>query len=284
MEWSLIGHEKQREHLARLIGEERLSHAYLFAGPEGVGKRMVARDVVAALVPAGYSLDRLELAPERDEDGTPHDIPVEAAEGLRAWLALRPLGQRKVVIIDEADRLGDKTGEMLLKILEEPPVYAHFILITSRPGAILPTIFSRCERMDFMPLTDAQMHEALGKQKMDEDDRALLAIIAAGRPGAALQLAGKRLKSAAKAIAGLETALKSGIAERLVYAKTLADADDTPEVVGWWLVWTRAHLTARPQLARVAAGLLELHDAVSESSFNRRLALDRFFLDIPGHM
>jgi DNA polymerase-3 subunit delta' len=282
MNWSVIGHEKQKTHLQKLLADGALPHAYLFAGPEGVGKRMMAEDIAAVLVPQGYALDRLTLAPERDEDGKIHAIPVEAIRNLKSWVAMRPTGLHKVAIIDDADWMGGDAANTMLKMLEEPPAYAHFFLTTSRPGSTLSTITSRCQRMDFYPLDEAEMRLALKKQKFSEDDRALVSAVALGRPGAAIRLAGgKRLTKVAKAIAGLERVLKSGLAERLVYAKEVAEDDDVADVVRWWLAWTRTHLGERPQLASVATGLLELNETLIDPVFNRRLALDRFFLDLP---
>lgn len=279
MHWSVVGHEQQKAYIERLLERGAFPHAMLFAGPEGVGKRMMADDLRGVLVADGYQFDWRVLAPEQDEEGKVHAIGVEPVRELKKWLSLRPMGTQKVVVVDDADWLIGDAANTMLKMLEEPPAYAHFLLVTSRLGAIMPTIASRCQLLTFQSLEDVHMNEVLGKQRLDGDERALLAAVAAGRPGAALRLiSAKRLPRVAGAIAGLERALKDGVAERLIYAKELADADDTSDVVDWWLAWTRSQLATRPQLAPVAANLLELHDAVADPVFNRRLALDRFFL------
>ena len=280
MRWSVIGHEDVKRYLERLVGTSRFGHAYLFAGPEGIGKRMVAEDVVGSLIPDEDKLDIMRLVPERDADGRVHDIPIGAVRDMKRWIVLRPVGF-KVVIIDDADRLGGEAANTLLKVLEEPPVYAKFLLITGRPGAILPTIASRCERVDFRPLDVAQMKTVLAGLKLDADDRALLAAVAAGRPGMALRLAEDgELPAVARHIACLEKVLKSGITERLVYAKEVAEDERAPAIASWWLAWVHAQLPERPALAPVANGLQELVTVLAEPQYNRRLAVERFLLEV----
>lgn len=279
MKWSCIGHEEQKEYLARLVADGTLAHAYLLAGPDGVGKRMIAEDVARALVPAGYAGDVMRLAPATDEDGKVHDIPIEAVKELKKWLSLRPVGAHKVVVIDDAERLGDEAANTLLKALEEPPAYAHFLLVSGKSGQVMATIASRCERVDFRLLSDDHMKQVLSSYTPDADDTALLAAVAAGKPGHAIRLLqGNRLQAVATAIADLEQVLKAGTAEKLIYAKKLADHEAASDIVSWWLAWTHSRLAARPQLAGVAAGLLDLAAVLAEPQFNRRLALEHFLL------
>ncbi|HUO75431.1 MAG TPA: AAA family ATPase [Candidatus Paceibacterota bacterium] len=281
MDWSCVGHERQKELIERLIATGRLAHAYLLTGPGGVGKRMFADDVVRALIATGYEPDAMVLTPDRDKDGVVHDIPIEAVRDMKHWVVFRPAGTYKTVVIDDADRLGAEAANTLLKVLEEPPTYAKFLLITDRPGAVMPTISSRCERMDFMPLEADRMKPILARLKLDADDRELLAVVAAGRPGYAVNLveAGK-LPKVARHIASLEATLKGGVTERLLYAKKVADDEDAPDIAQWWLTWVHAHLAQRPALAPVARGLAQLISILREPQFNRRLALEAFLLDI----
>lgn len=281
MEWSCVGHEQEKSYLSRLLAAGELAHAYLFTGPEGIGKRMIAEDLIRVLVGAGPTMDILRLAPERDSDGKVHDIPIEAVRGLKQWLSLRPTAVHKVVLIDDADQLGGEAANTLLKVLEEPPAYAHFFLVTARPGSVLPTIVSRCEEVQFKLLADSEFRAALGKRKLDDDDRALLELIASGRPGAASRLIDdSKLPTAAKAITSLQKGLKGGVGERFVIAKDVAASPDADDILEWWLSFVHAKLGEKPALAPVARGLLEVSEAFSETGVNRRLALERFFLEI----
>lgn len=279
MHWSVAGHEGQKKLVERLIAAGALPHAYLLTGLSGIGKRMFADDVVRALIPPGYEPDAMVLAPERDKEGVEHDIPIEAVRDMKRWLMFRPVGSYKAVIIDDADRLGGEAANTLLKVLEEPPAYAKFLLVSGRPGAVLPTISSRCERMEFRPLDDAEMKRILGSLALDGDDRDLLAIVAAGRPGVARRLVADTLiPTIARHIASLEKALAGGITERLVYAKEVAEDDAAPAIAGWWLSWVHAQLPKRPELAPIAHGLAELVGVLGESHYNRRLAVEAFLV------
>ena len=270
MHWSVIGHERQKMLIERLIRVSRLAHAYLFSGPPGVGKRMFADDIVHALVPAGYEPDAMAMA---------YDVPVDEVRAMKRWIYLRPAGTYKVVVIDDVDRISGEAANTLLKVLEEPPSYAKFFLITGRAGAVMPTISSRCERMDFMPLGDADMKSIFAGLKLDADDCKLLSVVAGGRPGLALRLVNdKKLPGVARHIAAFEKVLKGGVTERILYAKEVADADDADEIADWWLSWVHAHLTERPALAPVARGLAQLVTTLREPHYNRRLALESFFL------
>jgi DNA polymerase-3 subunit delta' len=281
MEWSCVGHEKQKRYFERALKDEALAHAYLLAGPKGVGKHMLVTDIVRELVPAGYEPDRMELAPTRDEEtGKTKDIPIEAIRELKTWLSRRPLGRYKCVVIDGAERLGDEAANTLLKVLEEPPSYVRFFLVTGAPAQVMTTIASRCEHMEFLPLTDKEMDQVLLTYKLPADDRELLRVVATGRPGLAVGLIqDEKIPIVAKAIAELQKLLKADVAERLIFAKKLADDEAADRVVGWWLAYVHSRLNDKPQLAPLAKGLMELSHVLAQSHYNRRLAIENFLLN-----
>ncbi|MDX6720954.1 MAG: polymerase subunit delta [Solirubrobacteraceae bacterium] len=136
------------------------SHAYLFCGPAGSGKRTVARAFASALLTDGAPDP--DGAATRVQHGVHPDLtwvaPASAAgilvgdvdEPVVAGAARTPFeALRRVFVIEEADELNDQAANRLLKTLEEPPSFAHLILLTSRPGEVLPTIASRCQAVRF---------------------------------------------------------------------------------------------------------------------------------------
>ena len=146
----------------------RPSHAYLFRGPAGTGKRSVARAFAAALLADGAGDPA--AAADRALRGTHPDLswirPSGAAEMLVsdidepvvAAAARTPFeSARRVFVIEAAETMGDATANRLLKTLEEPPEYAHLILLTDRPGDLLATISSRCQHVRFDPLPVARL-------------------------------------------------------------------------------------------------------------------------------
>lgn len=286
MHWSVIGHDEQRAFLARAIERGELSHAYLFSGPDGVGKHSVAYDIVRALVGTAYAPaqhpDVRILAPQWNAETEKFsDIAVEAVRDMKAWAYQRPMyGSYKIICIDAVDQLSDAAANTLLKVLEEPPAYVYFLLLTARSAGVLPTVASRCQEVIFNPLSDAQLDEMLRGERIDADDRKLVTIVARGRPGAALSLIrGGSIKRVAQAIHQFERLRKAGVAERLIAAKELADSDDASDIVAWWLAWVHEGLPAHPEFAADARGLLLLSEALAESKFNRRLAFERYLLE-----
>ncbi len=282
MHWDVIGHERQKKYFEHA----KLSHAYLLHGPKGVGKCMFICELAEHLMSdGGMPLDhnpdfRLLKPGVNQETGKPADISVDTIRAMKHWAYVRPLyGARKIVVIDDAERMSADGANTMLKVLEEPPAYLHFFLVSSQSGDLLPTIASRCHGIAFRLLDDHEMDVALTGLKLDADDRKLLTIIAAGSPGTAYQLVrDNKLSAVAHAIAGLKKALTSGVAERIRYAGTITDDDDAPQIVGWWLAWMRAELPLRPEYAPVLHRLLDLHATISETKYNRRLALEHFLL------
>jgi DNA polymerase III subunit delta' len=147
------------------------SHAYLFRGPKGSGKRVAAR-AFAAEVLAGASEDPDDVRRRALLDPSPHPDLVwlvprgaqhlveEVRERVIRAAAYRPFeGGKRVFVVEAAEALRDESQNALLKTLEEPPGFVHLILLTSEPDALLETIASRCQSIDFVPLS-AEVLEA----------------------------------------------------------------------------------------------------------------------------
>ena len=181
--------------LAAAIESDRIAHAYLFAGPRGVGKTTVARIVAKALncakgptvepcgecdscteVASGRSLDVIEI------DGA-SNRKIEDARGIRETVQYAPLsGRMKVYIIDEAHMLTREAFNALLKTLEEPPPHVVFVLATTEPGKIPETIASRCQRFDFHRISTAEIEGRLSEiakaEGIEAEDGALRLVAA----------------------------------------------------------------------------------------------------------
>lgn len=154
----ILGHERILELLLSLKAQ-----SFLFTGPEGVGRRAVARWYAWQLNGEHYPDDYLEIAPETETKGgkkarKPQILleqiaPREAGgENLLDWLSTHPRHRAKVAVIDGAHLLNEPAGNALLKILEEPPAYARIILIAPSRELVLPTLASRSLEIAFGPL------------------------------------------------------------------------------------------------------------------------------------
>jgi len=149
------------------------SHAYLFRGPRGAGKRAAARALAAEILASGAedpddARRRALLDPSPHPDlvwlvprGAQHLVEEVREQVIRAAV-YRPFeGGRRVFVIDAAEALRDESQNALLKTLEEPPEYAHVILLSSEPELLLETIASRCQPIDFAPLPAAVLEAEL---------------------------------------------------------------------------------------------------------------------------
>ena len=170
----ILGHERQKAILKRAQSSGRLAHAYLFEGPEGIGKRLVALALARSLFcatrngcgecPACRKVDHQNHPDLHIVEADGNTIKIEQIRALQKELSFRPLeGERKICVIEAAEKMNASSGNALLKTLEEPAGHALLILLTSQPDAVLPTILSRCQRLPFSRLPTATIRRALAE-------------------------------------------------------------------------------------------------------------------------
>ncbi len=185
------GQERVKGLFERALREGTLSHAYLLAGPEGLGKTAFARELGVALVTACEGCGACADC-ERARRGAHPDlhvleregelIRIEQIEPVIADLSLKPFAAaRRVWVIPEAEALNAPAASKLLKSIEEPPSYVFFLLVTDRPERVMPTIVSRCQVVEFRPLGDEQVARHVREaHALDEGAAAALARLAQG--------------------------------------------------------------------------------------------------------
>ena len=221
---SLRGHGEQREMFRRTISRCRLSQAYLFVGPDGIGKQQFARRLAQCLLCRKSGEDLLEACGECSgcrpfligahpdflfvgcPDGK-REIPIAALvgpeerrgqEGLCHDLSVAPLpGSRKIAIVDDADTMIESCAISFLKTLEEPPERAILLLIASNLDALLPTIRSRCQLVRFSPLPANDVEALLIQQDLAQsaEDAAFASALSEGSLSVARQLLEPELRA-----------------------------------------------------------------------------------------
>ncbi len=215
---SLAGLEKCTEHQPRVrvalsaALQAGPTHAYLFRGPRGSGKRAAARAFAAEIL-AGSSEDADDARRRALLDPSPHPDLVwiaprgaqhlveEVREGVIRAAAYRPFeGGKRVFVIEAAEAMRDESQNALLKTLEEPPDYAHLILLSAEPELLLETVASRCQTVDFAPLPVTAVETAL-EGVADPHEVAAAARLSAGdleRARFLLTAPGRKLRAAAE--------------------------------------------------------------------------------------
>lgn len=189
---SIIGHDQQKEILRRALNSDRLAHAYLFEGPEGIGKRLMALALARALVcrtgdgcgdcPSCRKIDHNNHPDLHLLDAEGATIKIDQVRRLQKELSLRPLeSEYKICLIDGAEWMNPAAGNALLKTLEEPQGKTLMILLTAHPETLLNTIRSRCQRLPFRRLSQNRLAEILeSRLELGEVEAKVLAALSEG--------------------------------------------------------------------------------------------------------
>jgi DNA polymerase-3 subunit delta' len=214
----LLGQDAALTRAARALRAGRPPSAWLITGPPGIGKATLAYRIARYLLAFGASdagPDDLSVPPDnpaaRQVNAQSHPgllvlkrainsktgklmtvLSVDEIRRLADFFGMTSgAGGWRVAIVDTADDMNDNAANALLKMLEEPPANAMLLLLSNTPGRLLPTIRSRCQRLDLRPLDGATLEKALARHLPDAGaaERASLARLSGGSLGAALTLA-----------------------------------------------------------------------------------------------
>lgn len=333
----LEGQDRAVQAFRGPLASGQVSHAWLLVGPSGVGKELAAVGLAQALVcedqplqgcgkctacrrAAGGNHPDVTFVRTEDElvrrgvlgrsdlDHVPsRDLKVEQVRGLQERLAFRPLEAKwKVAILTPAEALNHQAQNALLKTLEEPPRDTVLVLVTSAPDKLLPTIRSRCARVQFGPLPDAVVAAHLQRaRKLAPAEATALARMAQGSLARALALevgVGKARKETIERFCALEPGDARGwvaLAESL--ADDRASAEAALNVLSVWLhdvavaraggdglvnsdlaalATAAAKRTSPATLARHARLVDEARNAISARNGGLRVQLERMFIEM----
>ena len=261
---SLVGNERAKETLRRMLRQGRVPGALLFAGEKGLGKKAFALELARALnckdkrgvegcgvCPACERIVKFHYPATDDKDEhkkviwsehrdvglvLPYNrnILVDAVRDLERESNFRPAeGAARVFLVENAESLNESASNALLKTLEEASPTTHIILITSRTSGLLPTIRSRCQSVRFAPLAAEELESFLVKNgKRAGEEARLAAQLSSGRPGVALGFNLDTYRARRDAMLGVVEALASGVGDRvrlLRAAEELGDAKNKEE-------------------------------------------------------
>jgi DNA polymerase-3 subunit delta' len=199
----VIGHTQVKQRLKAILRSGRLAQAYLFSGPWGIGKRIIAVEFAKGILctrdPIGYcegctSCLAISKGIHPDlymvvRDKQYQQIRIDQMRQMILRIGLKPaLSDTKVAIVDEAERISEEGMNAILKTLEEPPGDTVLILVTQSKVSLLPTIQSRCVCIPFSPLRELELRRVLGdRHGLHGEPLDWVCCVAEGSPGMALK-------------------------------------------------------------------------------------------------
>jgi DNA polymerase-3 subunit delta' len=274
--WNIVGHTHAIDILCRTLLAQQVRHAYLLAGPQRIGKTLLAHRFAQTLLCTGGDDPRVAptepcnacLSCRKALHGNHPDLHVisrapdkqfiliEQIRALQSDSARRTLeGRRNIFIIQNAHEMNLQSANCLLKTLEEPEPDVVLILTVPDAGLLLPTILSRVQQIPMQLLTTAQIKQALVQQwEVEPAEADLIAALAAGRMGWAIQAVedDEMLDERASQLETLSKLPAMSKTQRFDLAQKLsADGDKVRELLELWLLWWR-------DLVLAAHGCLDL--------------------------
>jgi len=263
-EWGIVGHDHSIDLLRRALTAQRVHHAYLFTGPEHIGKTLLAHRFaqtllctsgpdprIAPLNPCGACLACRKVMHGNHPDvhyisraSDKQFIVIEQVRALQSDSARRTLeGRRNIFIIQGMHEMNTQAANCLLKTLEEPEPEVVLLLTVPDPGLLLPTILSRVQQVSMHLLTSTQIREALEHLwKVEPREANVIAALAAGRMGWAVQAVEDEnlLAERKEQLETLTKLLPAARVERFAAAQRLSeDAGKLSVILELWLLWWR---------------------------------------------
>lgn len=303
----LIGHKKQKEHLNRALANGVVASSYIFSGPAHIGKRTLAEFFARAIIDGQQAIDFADGA-ERDyygdlltcapitevkkiaqkkgakkkggakklqEKNMTHDISVDQIREVVHELSLSSFhGQARVLIIDDADRMGRGAQNAFLKTVEEPPRNAYIIFVTSDISRLLPTMRSRAQTLSFGLMNEDALHG------ISSDTQ--LCAMAMGRPGLLKQLQNDAVVKEQYKNGHMQeqTVLEGSITQKIAIADDLSKDKEYARDVLTMMQWKIRQQTVQDGSYENFTKIMHIEKTrqLLRTNVNARMALEELFL------
>ena len=270
---SLLGNEQLKANLAESLAKGRISHFYLISGPKGSGKHTLAKLLASAILCKGTRKPCGTCDPCRKLNSGNHpdfitvvdpehkNVAVKIVRQIRDDMFIRPNeADHKIYLFPQ--ELGLEGQNALLKILEEPPSYGVFLLLTDNPDKLLPTVRSRCTELKMLPLKEDILRTQLQRDFPQASQEDIAAAIV--RSGAFLGQARALLEEGAELVPQTESFLQAfGRKDTLLLVQTLTPMekwkrDALAEILQQWIELLESALASRSGIHAISAQAREL--------------------------
>ena len=197
----ILGNSRVKKILRKALQKNKVPNSMLFCGPRGIGKRDMALVLAKAMncerkeddacevcpsckaINAGNFPDVIEISPEKEV------IQIDQMRMLRKIAYLKPMmGKRRVFVVVDADKMKEEAANSLLKILEEPPLFSYIVLVAHNPFLIMSTIKSRCQVLNFSPISKEDIGKILVDKGYEEKKARIISLLVHGNLKQALSL------------------------------------------------------------------------------------------------
>ena len=181
----IIGQEFAKKYIINSIKNNKINHAYMFEGIDGIGKNLFSKEFGKLLL----GIDNIDNSPDYiNIEPKGNSIKIAQIRELQSDIIVKPHNKYKIYVINYSEKMTVEAQNALLKTLEEPPEYAIIILITNNKESLLPTIRSRCEIIKFLPISIMELKKYLIDKGIDEKRALLLSNFSRGSIEKALEL------------------------------------------------------------------------------------------------
>ena len=275
----IIGHQKQQNFLKRIVSSGKIPHALLFIGPEELGKKTIALELVSSIFK-----DNLLNHPDfRLIEPKTGQIKIAQIRELNWKISLKPIKAPLFgAVIDKAHSMSLEAQNCFLKTLEEPKTKSLLILITEHLNYLLPTIISRCENLKFYPVKNEEINLYLEQRNVPKENIKEIIEFSLGRPGKAVNFLKnpEKLEERKKKIEKLKKISNSPFSFRFKYIKELSKEEDLRETLDIWLSYFRRNLIFtknNENLLKIKSILDSIQETIfltSTTNVNPRLALE----------
>jgi DNA polymerase-3 subunit delta' len=284
----IIGHKKQRDVLLKIAQGKNVPHAFLFSGPEKIGKKLVAFDFARKIL----NDDNIEKNPDFSliSSGI-NDIKIEEIRSLQEKLSFKSYNNNfKIGVIDNAHLMKREVQNAFLKTLEEPRGNSLLILITAYPSMLLRTIYSRVQEIKFSLTSKEEIEKYLIKLGANKDKAKEISLISSGQIGKAIDFFNnpEKIEIFNQAIKDVILMSKADYYQRFDYAKKLSEKDNIDEIMDIWERYFRREMIVGINKGKdlfkkdkeIIKNIEKTRYLINSTNSNKKLVLENLLLNI----